>query len=64
MAPSKTVLLRYVLCKIFLNIALMSLLGFASIETWGLGGGAPQPKQIVTDFIFFKFVSFTISDVY
>ena len=30
----------------------------------GLGGRSPQPEQIITDFLYFKTVSFITSDVY
>ena len=57
-----TLSLRDVLCKIvcFLKIlrCCMSLCDFASVETQGWGGGAPQPKQIMTDFICFKTITF------
>ena len=43
----------------------MSLWDFALVETWGFEGAEPpQPKQIITDFTYFKTVSFTTLDGY
>ena len=53
------------LCIVEIFHLFMSLWDFASVETRGLvGAEPPQIKQFITDFIYFKVVSFTTSDVY
>jgi len=68
MALSKTLTMKSALqnCVSFEILHLfMSLWDFAWVEKLGLGGAEPhQPKQSIPDFIYFKTVSFTTSDVY